>query len=155
MYFGRGPNKIQDPYKSRDYYKYYIEDIEENNPYYVTLSEYCQILNDFYKSTSESVIRENIPFKFPYNLGILAVVKKKLSLNHLGINGVDWKTTVNAGKNVYHLNEHTSGYKYFFKWEKRNRVVKNIFMYRLVMTRSNKRLLAKLIKSKKYDFFEV
>jgi len=155
MFFGRGKNKVQNPYTIRDSYLFYIENIGQNELYHVEYNEYRDIVCDFYKTIVESILRKNVIFKLPFNLGALRIGKKKVSLNRLGILGVDWKQTVITGKYIYHLNEHSRGYKYFFQWDKKNRIVKNLFLYRLVLTRENKRYLAKLIKSGKYDYFEI
>jgi len=155
MFFSRGKNKVQDPYTIRDTYLFYIEDIGNNELYYIDYKLYRDIVCDFYKSMAEGILTRNISFKLPFNLGSLKVRKKKIALERLGILGVDWKKTVATGKYIYYLNEHSRGYKYFFYWEKRNRIVKNLFFYRFVLTRENKRYLAKLIKSGKYDYFEM
>jgi hypothetical protein len=155
MYFSRGKNKIENPYNIPDAYNFYISDIGNNEIYFVEESDYRKIVNDFYKSIMEGVLKKNVVFKMPFNLGNLRVVKSKISLDRLNILGVDWKQSVSNGKYIYHLNEHSRGYKYYFFWEKRGRKNKNMFFYRLVLSRTNKRMLAKLIKSNKYDYFEM
>lgn len=154
MFFSRGPNKIKNPYTVSDFYDFYLKEIGDNKLYEIDYKEYSNIISDFYKSIMDFILKKNGVFKMPYKLGDVRVVKRKLNLDHLRLTGIDWKTTVETGKHVYHLNEHTSGYKYNFQWNKKNMNLKNLYFYRLVMTRQNKRLLAKLIKSGDYDYFE-
>jgi len=154
MYFGRGKNKVVDPYTFRDMYPIYMEGVEGNNTYECEYQEYVDINSDFYKSMMDHILEKSGSFKLPYNLGELSVLKRKVDLLKLKTSGLDWKTTNEIGKNVYHLNEHTSGFKYNFQWNKKGKRVTNLYLYRLVMTRSNKRRLAKLIKSGDYDYFE-
>lgn len=154
MFFSRGPNKVQNPYVVKDVYFFYLEETKNNDLYFVEQVEYCNIVYDFYKAIMNVILRENGSFKMPYGLGDFRIHKNKVKLDNLCIRGVDWVNTVENGKYIYHLNEHTRGYKYFFHWSKKKKKIKNQYYYKLVMTRSNKRLLAKLIKSGKYDYFE-
>ena len=154
MFFSRGVNKIQNPYTIQDTYEFYIQDIGSNSIYYVDYNEYRDIVCDFYKTIVEDMLQRNVIFNLPFRLGTLSIIKSKLKLDRLNVHGVDWPKTVETGKYVYHLNEHSHGYKYTFYWNKKNKAVKNLYFYRLVPTRQNKRYLAKLIKSNKYDYFE-
>ena len=154
MFFSRNKNKVQHPYTIKDVYSFYVEDIGKNQLYSVEEIEYCNIVYDFYKRIMDAIIRENAEFKMPYGIGSLRVLKTKVKLDRLNVLSVDWKNTVENGKYVYHLNEHTRGYKYFFHWSKKKKKIKNQYYYKLVLTRTNKRLLAQLIKTGKYDFFE-
>ena len=155
MYFSRGKNKVQHPYCLPDIYEYYTNYTGNNDMYNISKEEFSNIISDFYKNIVSAVLRKNIVFKMPYTMGSLRVVKTKVSLKRLNILSVNWKETVNQSKYIHHLNEHSRGYKYYFFWNKHNQKNKNMFFYRLVMTRSNKRTLAKLIKSNKYDYFEL
>lgn len=154
MFFSRGLNKVQNPYTIKEIYPFYIKEIGTSGLYYIDQIEYCNIVYDFYKRIMDAIIRENVEFKMPYGIGELRVHKTKIKLNRLNVLSVDWVNTVDVGKYVYHLNEHTNGFKYFFHWVKKRKKIKNLFYYKLVMTRENKRLLARLIKTGKYDYFE-
>ena len=154
MFFSRGANKVQNPYTVKEIYSFYAAELGTNKLYYVDQTEYCSIIYEFYRIIMDAIIRENVEFKMPYGIGELRIHKTKIKLNRLNILAVDWVNTVENGKYIYHLNEHTNGYKYFFHWSKKRKKIKNLFYYKLVMTRENKRLLAKLIKTGKYDYFE-
>jgi len=152
MFFGRGKNKIERPYTLPDMYKAYIEEYPEGNIYYISYSEFVAINETFYKRMMEEVMYRNATFKLPFRMGYLKIIKRKINFkNNLAI---DWKTTNDIGKKVYHMNDHSGGYKYIFKWLKGNIIVQNKYLYRLVITRKYKRELAKLIKQGKIDYFE-
>lgn len=150
-YFSRGPNKVQEPYTFADTYPNYIADKEPGSLYYVTYKEYVDICSTFYKMISKAIIDDSIRFKLPFGLGELFIRKKKNKTT--GKLPIDWPLTVQYGKRVYNLNEHSLGFGYKFFWTKPCRI-KNKFMYRLVLTRSNKRYLAKAIKQNGKDFLE-
>jgi hypothetical protein len=150
-YFSRGPNIIQNVYTFPDMYEDYISDKEESSPYYVTYNEYVTLCSEYYKQIAKALIDDGIKFKLPFGLGEFYVLKKKSRINSK--KPIDWKTTLECGKRIYNLNDHTSGYGYTFFWTKPNNI-KNKFMYRFVFTRTNKRYLAKVIKEKKQDYFE-
>jgi hypothetical protein len=155
MYFLRGKNKIKDPYTYIDMYKEYIKDKPENSPYYVEYSFFVELCNYFYKRAMEKLLYENQPFVFPFSLGTLTILKIKVKSSDIRTMPIDWKNTVKYGKTIYHLNEHSRGFKYIFSWKKIDKKFENKYFYRLVMTRDNKRDLARIIKTNKCDYFEM
>ena len=84
-------------------------------------------------------------FRFPYNLGILKIRKNKVNVSNKKYMRIDFNATKKEGKTIYHLNEHSDGYYYRFKWKKG--YVSNIFSYVFTPVRSRKRELAQTIKS--------
>lgn len=150
-FFSRGKNKVQDPYTLADMYSDYISDKEVGSLYYVTYSEYIDICTIFYKEISRLIIDEGIRFKLPFGLGEVFVLKRKIKCNSKM--PIDWVLSVKEGKRIFNFNEHTSGYGYKFFWTKPCHIT-NKYMYRLVLTRANKRYLAKAIKQNKKDYFE-
>ena len=161
----RGPNKIQNPYTLKDIYLDYIKDKEYGSPYYLSFKEYHDICEDYYKWIVSQIIDKSKIIKLPFRLGHLYVGKKKPAMlsgatlpydkhpmNSLGIN---WKETKRLGKWVHHINDHTGGYKFRFLWSKIECFVVNREFYRLVLTRTNKRYLAKVIKSGNNDYLEI
>lgn len=156
MFFSRGPNKIKDPYTLRQMYQHYISDIEEGSPYDISYSVYVKITTSYLKKIIERLYK-GFKVKLPYKLGKLQIVKKKMYFKSQ-INkklGIDWQATNKYGKVIHHLNEHSSGYKYLYFWDKRGASVHNIGKYRFIPCRDLKRTLAKLIKENKQDYFEV
>ena len=154
MYFGRGPNKIQNPATFKTMYESYIEGVDEESPYHVSYEDYVSICEKFYKRMMDSVIERRATFRMPYRLGKIYVDKQKINTKNKKKLAIDWNLTNKHGKVIYHLNEHTRGFKYIFVWEKKTYVVKNKVFYRFIPTRAHKRRLAKLIKSGNYDYIE-
>lgn len=153
MYFGRGPNKIQEPYTFKHMYADYIDGINETSPYYVTYTEYVDICSMYFKLISRALIDDGIRFKLPSKMGEVFILKSKVNINNVSKLPIDWQLTVQYGKKIFNLNEHTHGFKYCFFWSKPQNF-KNKFIYRLVFTRDNKRSLAKAIKQYHKDYFE-
>ena len=153
-FFGRGKNKIQKPYTLKDTYVFYINETESKGSYDIEFKEYSEIVSLFYKEMMDVVLLKAGKFYMPYGLGDISVVKQKLKLKNIDAKQMDWKTTTEVGKRVYHLNEHSNGYKYFFQWDKVLSRIKKLYLYRFQLTRTNKRRLAELIKSGEYDYFE-
>jgi len=153
MFFGRGANKVQEPYTLKDTYKTYIEGVDEDSPYFVSYKQYRTICEDFYKQMMNYILEHAGEFKMPYNLGKIYVDKKKIKFSNKKRLAIDWALTNKHGKVIYHLNEHSRGYKYIFIWEKKDFKLKNKSFYRFIPTRANKRRLAQLVKSGNYDYF--
>jgi hypothetical protein len=157
MFWGRGKNKVQNKLTINDIYNDFINQFPEDSIYNkISKKLYTDIISSYYKAAMEYILKKGGDFKLPRKLGILSVRKKKVNYRHQNrwIH-IDWKSTVDNNTTVYHLNEHTNGYKYFFYWNKYNYAFKNKTYYRFVATRANKRNLAQLIKSGNYDYFEI
>lgn len=152
MFFSRGKNKSQNPYTLPDMYKEYMVEYKDNELYAIEYKLYVILIEEFYKRLMEEILLRGSMFKLPYRMGYLRVNKRKINYNHKI--AVDWATTNKIGKKVYHLNDHTKGFKFFFKWNKSNIIFKYKSLYRLVLTREHKRNLAKLIKSG-HDYYEI
>lgn len=155
-YFSRNKNIIQDPYTLPDMYKDYLSKIDKNSPYNISYNLYKDIVC-LYNKKIYNMLLEGNKVKFPYKLGSLQVVKKRMNYgNQLkrGL-GIDWKKTVKYGKIIHHINEHSDGYKFLFFWDiKSQQTVKTAKQYRLKPTRTLKRELARLIIDNKKDYFE-
>lgn len=81
--------------------------------------EVLQICNGLIRQV---VLETGDKFKFPWGLGTLVITKKKTKdtktykgvvYNNLPI---DWQKTKKYGKYYFHLNSHTDGYRYRWKW---------------------------------------
>lgn len=153
MYFSRGKNIIKNPRTFRHMYKEYISNVPKDSPYYINYATYVKICSAYYKDVSKRIL-DGDEVKLPFRLGALRVIKKAAIIKKDYTNlTIDWKATVDYGKKIYNLNEHSKGYKYKFYWYKRDSIVKNMMYYNLIMCRENKRGLAKLIKSG-VDYYE-
>ena len=124
MFFGRGKNKAQNPYTLRDIYDYYIKDVCKIKSYKIPYSVYKKINNQFYKGIVNNMLEKAGTFHMPYRLGKFFVLKEKIDLDRLA-QAIDWEKTNKYGKIIYHLNEHTNGYKYSYQWEKKKSAIPN------------------------------
>ena len=133
-------------------YQDYIEEYKNDKIYSdIEYYQFVEICNEFYKGMMDLVLTKNSIYKLPHRMGSLRVIKRIVKADH-GI-AVDWVNSVKYKKKIVHLNEHSNGYKYLFKWYKNVAIFVNQGHYRLVLTRANKRRLASLIKSG-VDYYE-
>jgi len=151
-FYSRGKNKIQNPYNLSDMYKEYIENRRGNKVYDIDGSTFIKICERFYSEVRDGILDGNV-FKMPYGLGEIEITKRKIEHYMCSDRAVDWKTTLEIGKKVYHLNEHTNGYNYGIDWANAYRVA-NKNSYRFVPTRYFKRTLANIVKNKEQDYYE-
>lgn len=150
----RGENKVKDSYTFKHMYEDYIADKVSYSPYYISKEEYRSIVSDFIKEMMNYVLYEAGTLKMPHRLGNIRVIKIDQRHKRKRRLSVDFYLTNRYGKTIYHYNEHSDGYKYMFKWDKRNSILPHKSFYRFIPTRRNKRTLAYIIKNKIADFFE-
>ena len=151
------PNKVQDPYTYQDMYKSYLQTLVGNteSPYYIPYSTYVKINNAYTNFILHRILDESLTFKLSHKLGSFQIVKKKVYANsQIKYDTVDWAISKQLHKKVYHLNDHSGGFKYLFWWDKNMAYVTNIKSYKFIPVRTVKRRLAYLIKNKIRDYFE-
>jgi len=111
--------------------------------------EFSKAIKLFNQKVIDRIIFENYDFTMT-GLGTLSLKKNKIKKFKDGkINpnlAVDWKKTKEYGKRIYHMNEHTDGYKYLFDFKPRG-IFKNINYYGFKIARQNSRYLAKILKN--------
>lgn len=138
-------NKLS--YTFRDIYKSY----NEENPDKLTYSQFKAISDEMCKLILEALQDRSEGFKMPCGLGYLQIGKykpKELSSKSLSI---DYKASKEYDKKIYHLNEHSNGYKFRLYWSKVPFTFADRYKYQLSFVRANKRRLAQLIfKHKDY-----
>ena len=93
-------------------------------------------------------------FKFPQSLGFVQIVKYKPKEYNNKSLSIDYKSSMDLNKQVYHLNEHSNGYKFRLYWSKQPFSFTNRYKYQLCFTRANKRKLAQLIFNNK-DYLDI
>ena len=123
-------------------------------PVEVDYSLYKRILDEMCKVILEHVLERSEGFKMPYGLGFIQIGKytpKSISSQSLS---VDYKSSKEYGKRIYHLNEHSGGYKFRLYWSKIPRTFPDRYKYQLSLVRKNKRDLAKLIFNK-HDYIDI
>lgn len=135
--------KNKKSYTVRDMYKTYQSEDED-----VSYFRFKRILDTFNKIVLESILDRSEGFKMPLGLGFICIVKyrpKSFSSNSLS---QDYKSSKEEGKRIYHLNEHSNGYKYRLYWSKIPKTFPARYKYQLMLVRKNKRHLAQLIFNK-------
>lgn len=100
------------------------------------------ILNTFNKLLAELIL-EGEYVSIP--LGKFSIAKTKDGDRKM----VDFGMTRKLGKTIYHLNRHSRGYHYKWKWSKLGYNIKNKSKYAFKPTRTNSRLLAVRVKAKR------
>jgi len=141
-------------YTILDFYKPYLEYVD-NDLYRVEYDKFHGILIDYFKYVRDEVIERGHIYKLPFVLGTLHIVKRKPKQWNGESLRMDYHASKEIGKMVYHLNEHSDGFKYRFHWCKIHlRPWQNI-MYQLIMVRANKRRLAQIIKNRERDYIEL
>lgn len=153
MYFGRGKNKKQNVSNASDIYKDFCKITEGIDRLNVDQKTFIAIVSDFYKGVVKNILYNAKTFMMPYGLGYLCIYKKKATNFRTIDFFIDWKKTVETGKQVYHLNEHSNGWNYSIEWVRGHKVA-NIDLYRFDGARAFKRELAYIIKNRITDYFE-
>ena len=115
---------------------------------------YKRVLDTMCSVILEHILMRSDGFKMPYGLGYIQIVKykpKNLDIKSLSI---DFKSTKELDTKVYHLNEHSDGYKYRLFWSKVPQTFPDRYRYSLSLVRANKRNLAQLIFNRK-DYIDI
>ena len=131
-----------------------FRDLYRTLPIEVDYGLYKRILDEMCRIILDAVLNSSDGFKMPYGLGFMQVGKyrpKTLSGESLS---VDYKASREYDKRIYHLNEHSNGYKYRLYWSKIPRTFPDRYKYQLCFVRQNKRRLAQLIFNKQ-DYLDI
>lgn len=127
-------------YTIRDMFKDYHK-IDENMSYF----RFKRILDKFNEIIKEKILNASESFEMPCRLGLISIVKYKPKTYTYKSLSKDYKTSKELNKTIYHLNEHSNGYKYRLYWSKNKNTFPDIYKYNLSLVRQNKRKLAQLI----------
>ena len=120
------------------------KDIPIDVPYDV----YKRILDEMGNVILENILNRSDGFKMPFGLGYIQIGKYKPKTYTRKSLSVDFKASREIGKTIYHLNEHSNGYKFRLFWSKVPQTFPDRYKYQLCLVRANKRKLAKLIFEK-------
>ena len=123
-------------------------------PIEVDYSLYKRVLDEMCNVILEHVLMRSEGFKMPLGLGFIQVGKyrpKSFTDQSLSI---DYKASKDYDKRIFHLNEHSDGYKYRLYWSKIPRTFPARYKYQLGLVRQNKRKLAQLIFNKQ-DYLDI
>jgi len=152
-------------------YRSKIMIFKDQHRFIIDQRKFSNILKDFNLELARLLVEENLEFLMPANLGRVRLRKYKrhIRLNEDGTvdlrnQVVDWKATKDLWKKeypglnsielkkikgkplVFHLNEHSENYVVRLFWNKKNCAIINRQVYSLILTRTNKRRIAALIK---------
>lgn len=128
-----------------DMYKSYIKEEDAiDMPY----ARFKRILERFNELVKENVLEGSEAFKMPLGLGYICIVKYKPKSYTKDSLSQDYKSSKEECKRIYHLNEHSNGYKYRLYWSKTPQTFPDRYKYSLSLIRANKRHLAQLIFNK-------
>ena len=133
---------------------YTFRDMYKTLPIDIDYPTYCKILSTMCNVILNHVLYNSEGFKMPYGLGFIQVGKyrpKKLNEKSLSI---DYKASKEYNKRIFHLNEHSDGYKFRLYWSKVPQTFPDRYKYQLNLVRQNKRKLAQLIFNK-YDYIDI
>lgn len=133
----------------RDMYKQYSQQDDT-----VDYKTFKLILDAFNKMLIDSLLESSEGFKMPFGLGYVCIVKYKPKSYTQKSLSVDYKASREYGKTIYHLNEHSNGYKFRLYWSKTPRTFPDRYKYSLNLVRYNKRRLAQLI-FKNHDYINI
>lgn len=152
----RSSNKVKVDYASNDMYRWYNKQHKKGSELKVPVSTYTKIIGLFNKKIMDKVLYESESVNLPCNMGTISVAKYPMKKFDSKLH-IDWPTSVKLKKYVYHMNDHTDNYQYRFMWHRNKMRVLNSRKYYLTFSRTNKRLLAKLIKDKdnNIDYFSI
>lgn len=128
-------------------------DMYRTMPIEVDYSLYKRILDEMCIIILDYIFERSQGFKMPYGLGFICIGKYKQSMK-LEKLATDYKASNQYGKRIYHLNEHSDGYKYRLFWSKIPQTFPDRYKYQLCLVRQNKRKLAQLIFNK-HDYLNI
>lgn len=123
-------------------------------PIEVDYGLYKRVLDEMCKVILERVLERSDGFKMPYGLGFIQVGKYRPKTMTTHSLSVDYSMSKLYNKRIYHLNEHSDGYKFRLYWSKIPRTFPDRYKYQLSLVRQNKRKLAQLIFNK-HDYLDI
>ena len=143
-------HKIRNRKQSYTTYDIYNNYDKKDQIPYSTFRNIVDKLND----SILSVLQNGQNYKLPCSLGTIQIVKYKPKGYNEHSLSIDFNESKKLDKRIYHLNEHSNGYKYRLYWSKQPFSFTNRYKYQLCFTRANKRQLAQLIFNNK-DYLDI
>ena len=143
-------HKIRNRKQSYTTYDIYNNYDKRDQVHYSTFRNIVDKMND----SILSVLQNGQNYKLPCSLGTVQIVKYKPKGYNEHSLSIDFNESKKLDKRIYHLNEHSNGYKYRLYWSKQPFSFTNRYKYQLCFTRANKRQLAQLIFNNK-DYLDI
>lgn len=146
-YKRRGKGKNTNCLSLRDMYKFYLSNYTDT----VSYDLFSKIIKACNKELVNVIAKESAAVQLPYRLGELQVCKFERSYDQPKNKWkIDWKRTREQGFTVYH----DQPFIYKWCWKKHHSIVKNKTGYKFIPSRGCSRLIPKLLKTKKVDYFK-
>ena len=133
---------------------YTFRDMYHTMPIDVDYSVYRAVLDSMCNVILEHVLNRSEGFNMPFGLGFIQVGKYSPKDFNSKSLSVDYKASKEYNKRIFHLNEHSDGYKFRLYWSKIPRTFPDRYKYQLAFVRQNKRKLAQLIFNK-HDYLDI
>lgn len=146
--------KIRKNKQSYTFADMYVPFLNQNVDVELSYVDFKRILDRMCAIILENIFERSEGFKMPYGLGFIQVGKYRPKNYDSTSLSVDYKASNDYGKKIYHLNEHSNGYKYRLFWSKIPRTFPDRYRYQLSLVRANKRKLAQLIFNNK-DYIDI
>ena len=89
-----------------------FRDMYRTMPVEVDYSLYKRVLEEMCNVVLEHILNASEGFKMPYGLGFVQIGKYPPKTYTAHSLSVDYKASKELDKKIYHLNEHSNGYKY-------------------------------------------
>lgn len=131
-----------------------FRDMYKTLPLELDYFTYTRILDEMCNVILQHIFNRSEGFKMPYGLGFIQIGKYKPKTFTAKSLSIDYKASKEYNKYIYHLNEHSDGYKYRLYWSKIPRTFPDRYKYQLCLVRDNKRKLAQLIFNKQ-DYLDI
>ena len=131
MFFSRGKNKLVVDYATSDGYSFYLNTIDMDSKYKLTQKQYIDICKNFNNKLIEYFLDHGGNIKFPCNCGTLDITSRETPYGDASRMPIDWKSTNERGKIIYHLNEHTNGKRFKIIWDKPNIKHGDYYMFKI------------------------
>lgn len=142
-------------YTVASFYNDYLTTIEPDTVYDIDYNKYRAIITDYFKFLQNRLIEEGKQVKLPYRMGSIQIIKSRPKHWDKRSLRIDYQATKQYNKLILLDNQHSDGFKMRCWWNKVDMMVPNKSKYQLVLTRANKRRLARIIKERLIDFEEI
>lgn len=120
----------------------------------ISYKQFNSIIYTYNRMFRDYVLETGEKFKMPHGFGEVSIRKwKKQKVNTHPITGeqfivsaIDWIKTLEKGKHVYLMNNHTDGFRFQWKWFREGAMFEGRNVFVLNPTRESSRKIAEYIK---------
>jgi hypothetical protein len=105
---------------------------------------YCKVLKEVFYELSKDIIRNRLDVKLPNRLGKIRIRKRRNSRD-FNKQRLDYKIYREERRTVYHVNNHTNKYYFFWDWEVNDGYgfFTNKSYYKFIPARGNDKVIGK------------